>query len=156
MARTEDAANVAFPPPIGWAIAWLVGLGLCRLFPLPFLPGAAPRVAAGVVVFALGLALFISAIATIAGAGSRVETHKPTTTIVSNGPYAFTRNPIYLAMFISLIGLAIAFNCAWIILMMIPFYLVIRYGVVAREETYLERKFGAAYLSYKSRVRRWL
>jgi hypothetical protein len=45
---------------------------------------------------------------------------------------------------------------SWMLAMLAPFYLVIRYGVVAREETYLDRKFGAVYLSYKSRVHRWL
>jgi protein-S-isoprenylcysteine O-methyltransferase Ste14 len=53
-------------------------------------------------------------------------------------------------------GLAIGFNSLWILGMLLPFYLVLRYGVVAREEAYLERKFGDAYLDYKSRVRRWL
>ena len=156
MARTEDAANVVFPPPVAWGIAILAGLGLDWLYPLPFIPASVPRVLIGGGVFAAGFALFVSALATIRGAGTRIETYKPTTTIVSSGPYRFTRNPIYLAMFISLIGLAIAFNCAWILVMMIPFYLVIRYGVVAREEVYLESKFAGAYLSYKARVRRWL
>jgi protein-S-isoprenylcysteine O-methyltransferase Ste14 len=52
-------------------------------------------------------------------------------------------------------GVAIAFDDLWVLAMLVPFYLVIRYGVVAREEAYLERKFGAVYLAYKSRVRRW-
>ena len=156
MVRTEDAANVAFPPPIAWAIAWVVGLILCRLVPAPFLPSSVLTASVGAAVFAAALGLFVSAIATIRGAGSRIETHKPTTTIVSSGPYGFTRNPIYLAMAVSLVGLAIAFDCGWILAMLVPFYLVIRYGVIAREEAYLERKFAGAYLSYKARVRRWL
>jgi protein-S-isoprenylcysteine O-methyltransferase Ste14 len=89
-------------------------------------------------------------------AGTRVETYKPTTTIVVNGPCRFTRNPIYIGMSRGLIGLAIAFDSWWILAMLALFYLVIRYGVVAREEAYLERKFGDVYLGYKSRVRRWL
>ena len=53
-------------------------------------------------------------------------------------------------------AVAIAFDNFWVLAMLVPFYLVIRFGVVAREEAYLERKFGAVYLGYKSRVRRWL
>jgi protein-S-isoprenylcysteine O-methyltransferase Ste14 len=53
-------------------------------------------------------------------------------------------------------GVAIAFDNLWVLAMLVPFYLVIRFGVVAREEAYLERKLGAVYLGYKSRVRRWL
>src|SRR5262249_45986687 len=71
-------------------------------------------------------------------------------------PYRFTRNPIYLGLFLGLIGLAIAFDNLWLLTMLMPFALVIRYGVVAREEAYLERKFGAVYRGYRSRVQRWL
>ena len=106
--------------------------------------------------FAIAFALAIWAIVTIRKAGTRVETYKPTTTIVVTGPYRFTRNPIYVGMFLGLIGLAIAFDSLWILATLTLFWLVIRYGVVAREEAYLGRKFGDVYLGYKSRVRRWL
>jgi protein-S-isoprenylcysteine O-methyltransferase Ste14 len=89
-------------------------------------------------------------------AGSNVPTSMPTTTIVDTGPYRFTRNPIYLAMMLALAGLAIAFDSLWILLTLVPFALVIGYGVVAREEAYLERKFGEAYRRYRARVRRWV
>jgi len=107
-------------------------------------------------VFALALALVACAIATMTRAGSNVPTNLPTTTIVDTGPYRFTRNPIYLGMFLGLIGLAIAFENLWLLLMLVPFALVIRYGVVAREEAYLERKFGDDYRRYRASVRRWL
>ena len=107
-------------------------------------------------VFVLALALIAWAIVTITWAGSNVPTNLPTTTIVESGPYRFTRNPIYLGVFLGLIGLAIAFDNLWLLLMLVPFALVIRFGVVAREEAYLERKFGDDYRGYRSRVRRWL
>jgi protein-S-isoprenylcysteine O-methyltransferase Ste14 len=59
-------------------------------------------------------------------------------------------------MFIGQIGFAIGFDSLWILATLIPFYFVLRHGVVAREEVYLERKFGEVYLGYKSRVRRWI
>jgi protein-S-isoprenylcysteine O-methyltransferase Ste14 len=71
-------------------------------------------------------------------------------------PNRFTRNPIYLSMFLGLIGLASAFDNLWLLMMPVPFALVIRHGVAAREEAYLERKFGDVYRGYRSRVRRWL
>ena len=106
--------------------------------------------------FVLALALAASAIITITSAGSHVPSNRPTTTIVEGGPYRFTHNPIYLGMFLGLIGLAIAFDNLWLLIVLVPFALVIRYGVVAREEAYLERKFGDVYRGYRSRVRRWL
>jgi protein-S-isoprenylcysteine O-methyltransferase Ste14 len=107
-------------------------------------------------VFAGGFLLAIWAIVRIRKAGTRVETDKPTTTIVTSGPFRFTRNPIYTGMFLGQTGFAIGFDDLWFLATLVPFYLVIRYGVIAREEAYLERKFGAVYLNYKSRVRRWL
>jgi protein-S-isoprenylcysteine O-methyltransferase Ste14 len=153
---TPDSSNAIIRPPIAWALSFVVGFGLDWLYPAPFVPPAVPHRWLGGAVFAAAFALAMWAIATISAAGTRVETYKPTTAIVSTGPYRFTRNPIYLGMLFGLIGLAIGFDSLWILAMLVPFFLVIRYGVVAREEAYLERKFSAAYLDYKSRVRRWL
>jgi len=147
----EDAARVIIRPPLAWGLAVIAGLALDWLAPLPLLPADLP--AGGLV---LALALFAWAIVTITRVGSNVPTNLPTTTIVESGPYRFTRNPIYLAMFLGLIGLAIAFDNLWLLMMLVPFALVVRYGVVAREEAYLERKFGDVYRGYRSRVRRWL
>jgi len=153
---TTDTANVRIRPPIAWTVAVIVGIALNWLLPLRFVPGALPAGWLGATVFALALALFAWAIATITRAGSNVPTSLPTTTIVDIGPYRFTRNPIYLSMLLGLIGLAIAFNSLWLLLTLVPFALVIRYAVVAREEAYLERKFGDVYRRYRTRVRRWL
>jgi protein-S-isoprenylcysteine O-methyltransferase Ste14 len=156
MAETVDRPNVVIPPPIAWALAILAGLGVGWLYPLQFVPISIPRAWVGGGVFALGLALAIWAIVTIRRAGTQFDINKPTTTIVVNGPYRLTRNPIYLGMFLGQTGVAIGFDNLWVLGMLAPFYLVIRHGVVAREEAYLERKFGAVYLGYKSRVRRWV
>jgi protein-S-isoprenylcysteine O-methyltransferase Ste14 len=156
MADTTDTANVIIRPPIAWAVAVLTGLAINWLMPLPFVPAAVPAGWLGAIVFALALALVAWAIAIITRAGSNVPTNLPTTSIVDTGPYRFTRNPIYLSIVLGLIGLAIAFNSLWLLLTLVPFALVIRYGVVTREEAYLERKFGDVYRGYRARVRRWL
>jgi protein-S-isoprenylcysteine O-methyltransferase Ste14 len=156
MNDTKDNAGVLVPPPAAWAAAFLIGLGLDWLHPLPFMPGGVPRVWVGAAVVAIGVALAVSALIAFRRAGTRVEPYKPTTAIVSDGPFGLTRNPIYVGMFLGQIGLAIGFDSLWIVVMLVPFFLVIRYGVVAREEAYLERKFGSAYLDYKSRTRRWV
>jgi protein-S-isoprenylcysteine O-methyltransferase Ste14 len=151
-----DNANVIIRPPIAFALAFAAGLGLDWLYPLPFVPASVPHRWVGVALFAAGIALFIWAIATFRRAGTSVQTSEPTTAIAASGPYRFTRNPIYLAMLIGQIALAIGFNSLWILATLVLFYFVLRYGVVAREESYLERKFGRAYLDYKGRVRRWV
>jgi protein-S-isoprenylcysteine O-methyltransferase Ste14 len=156
MADTADTAQVIIRPPLAWALAVVAGLALNWLVPWPFLPADLPAGWLGAMVFVLALALFAWAIVTMTRAGSNVPTNRPTTTIVESGPYRLTRNPIYLGMLLGLVGLAIALDNLWLLLMLLPFALVIRYGVVAREELYLERKFGDAYRGYRSRVRRWL
>lgn len=156
MAPETDTSNAVVRPPIAWFAALVVGIAVDRLVPLRFVPGSVPGVWVGAAVFALGFALAVWAIATIREAGTRIETTRPTTAIVAHGPYRFTRNPVYVGFFLGLIGLAIAFDTLWLLATLVLFYLVIRYGVVAREEAYLERKFGDVYLGYKARVRRWL
>jgi protein-S-isoprenylcysteine O-methyltransferase Ste14 len=156
MTDTTDTAHVLIRPPIAWALAIVAGLALDWLVPLRFLPDEVPAGFLGASLFVLALALAVWAIATMTRAGTNVPTNRPTTAIVESGPYRFTRNPIYLGMVLGLIGLSIAFDTLWLLVALVPFWLVIRYGVVAREEAYLERRFGDVYRGYRSRVRRWL
>jgi protein-S-isoprenylcysteine O-methyltransferase Ste14 len=156
MSDPSDTANVIIRPPIAWALAVLAGFVLQWVVPLPFMPASVPAGWVGGMAFVLALALVAWAIATMTGAGSNVPTNMPTTTIVQTGPYRFTRNPIYLGMLLGLVGLAIAFDSLWLLVTLVPFALVIRYGVIAREEAYLDRKFGDTYRHYCARVRRWL
>jgi len=132
MNETADIAQVIIRPPLAWGLVVIAGLALNWLVPLPFLPADLPAGGLGAMVFVIALVLFAWAIVTITRAGSNVPSKLPTTTIVENGPYRFTRNPIYLGMFLGLVGLAIAFDNFWLLMMLVPFALVIRYGVVAR------------------------
>jgi protein-S-isoprenylcysteine O-methyltransferase Ste14 len=154
MDDTADTAQVIIRPPLVWGLAVIAGLALNWLVPLPFLRAGLPVGGLGGMLFVL--ALFAWAIVTITKTGSNVPANLPTTSIIESGPYRFTRNPIYLGVFLGLIGLAIAFHNLWLLMMLVPFALVIRDGVVAREEAYLERKFGDVYRGYRSGVRRWL
>jgi protein-S-isoprenylcysteine O-methyltransferase Ste14 len=156
MSDTADTPEVMIRPPLAWALAIIAGFALDWLIPLPFVPAAVPAAWLGGAVFAAAFVLAVWAIATITWAGSNVPTNSPVTRIVETGPYRFTRNPIYFGMMLGLVGLAIAFNSLWLLATLVPFALVIRYGVVAREEAYLERKFGETYRSYRAGVRRWL
>lgn len=156
MGDTADTAQVVVRPPLAWALAVIAGFALDWLMPLSFVPPAVPGRWLGGAIFVVALALFVWAIATITRAGSNVPTSMPTTSIVDTGPYRLTRNPIYLGMMLALVGLAIAIDSLWLLLTLAPFALVIHHGVVAREEAYLERKFGEVYRRYRAGVRRWL
>ncbi len=88
-------------------------------------------------------------------AGTNVHPGRPALAIVTSGPYRWTRNPMYLSL--SLLQVALGFILdGWIpLLFAIPLALILHFGVVLREESYLEGKFGEQYLSFKRRVRRW-
>jgi protein-S-isoprenylcysteine O-methyltransferase Ste14 len=75
---------------------------------------------------------------------------------VATGPFAFSRNPIYLGEVIALVGAGISFNRLWLVLVAPIFGFAVQRLAIEREEAYLERRFGSSYLDYKARVRRWL
>src|SRR5262249_58668392 len=89
-------------------------------------------------------------------ARTNVETWKPTTALVTDGIYARSRNPIYVALVLLFAAIAVLANSAWLGLLLLLYVAVLRVGVIAREEGYLQRKFGDAYRAYRARVRRWL
>jgi protein-S-isoprenylcysteine O-methyltransferase Ste14 len=143
-------------PPIALAIGVVAGFGLNWLYPLPFIPPSVPRDWIGLVLFLAGIFLAAWSVRTFRKAHTNVLTSQSASTIVTTGPYGLSRNPIYVGMFLGVIGLAIGFNTLWFLAVAVVLYVVIRFGVIAREEIYLEGKFGARYLDYKTRVRRWL
>ena len=79
----------------------------------------------------------------------------PPTRIITTGPYAFIRNPMYLGHLIFMAGLAITFG-SWAALALLAFHIVWFHRRVTRDEAQLEALFGCEYLHYKARVRRWL
>jgi protein-S-isoprenylcysteine O-methyltransferase Ste14 len=88
--------------------------------------------------------------------GTAVEPWKPTTAIVTTGPYRLTRNPAYLGMALVYIGIALLADALWVLVPLPVVLLIIDRMVIAREERYLERKFGQEYVDYKVRARRWI
>ena len=156
MTDKNDSANVAINPPVAFVMAVAAALALHWFHPLPFLPPGFPGIWVGVALMAAGLLFARWAITSLQRARTTVLPGGSTRAIVDSGAYGISRNPIYTAAMLGMIGLMLAFDTLWILITAVPLYFVIRFGVVAREEAYLERKFGAPYLEYKSRVRRWL
>lgn len=151
----SDNPGVVAPPPLLALGAVAIGFAIEAVWPST-LPARDARVVAGIAVFALGLALAGWAFVTFGRAGTNVQTRQPSTTVVTHGPYRFSRNPIYLAMALGIVGVGIAAGSAWVVAMVLPFFAVVQFGVVAREERYLRGKFGDTYRGYQGRVRRWI
>jgi protein-S-isoprenylcysteine O-methyltransferase Ste14 len=157
-ANNSAIAGVIARPPLLFLAALLLGLASDRLLPWPFsVPGAALVYwMSGGAMILVGVALAAAGIRNFSRAGTPVPTNQPTRALVTTGIHGWTRNPIYLGMFLIYGGIAIAARSPWTLVLILPLAITVRYGVVAREERYLESKFGAAYRAYKASVRRWL
>lgn len=148
---------IAFPPLIFAATlgaAWALGL----LFPVPILPDALSSVALilGLPFCAVAVATALFGILAFKRAGTNIEPHKPSLVLVENGPYRFTRNPMYLGLILMMLGLSLIFSLDWGLPLTPALWVVLHRGVVLREEAYLAEKFGTPYRVYLERTRRWL
>ena len=150
-----DNAGVRVPPPLIFLGFLLAGLW----YDSPWLEGRMAGIGvtvAGGVLAALGLALVMISAPRLKKAGTNVEPWKPTTTIITTGLYAYSRNPIYLGMALAHGGMAICGGSMAALASLVLSVLVIQTYVIAREERYLEAKFGHGYTDYKARVRCWI
>jgi protein-S-isoprenylcysteine O-methyltransferase Ste14 len=152
----RDNAGVIAPPPLLLLGAFLIGLGLEFLWPLSLDFARSVRWTVGAVLIATAVLIVAAGVRQFFRAGTNLAPNRPTTSLVRSGPFAWSRNPLYLAMHFLLAGLAFVLDDGWLLLMLIPFFLVIHYGVVRREERYLEGRFGDQYRRYKASVRRWI
>ena len=133
-----------------------MGLLLHLVFPLHILPTTLAR-GIGVVCVLVSLPLALTTLRVLSRAHTPVDPMKPTTALVTEVPFCYRRNPILSRIDIAIPGGGDPLvNALWILLLVVPVLLVIRYGVIAREEAYLTRKFGDPYRQYSAQVRRWL
>jgi protein-S-isoprenylcysteine O-methyltransferase Ste14 len=151
-------ANVITRPPFLYLGGLVLGFVLDRLLPLPLaVPGAAAmQWMLGGALILIGVAVLAAGIGNFTRSATPVPSNQPVRALVTTGIHGFSRNPIYVGMFCIYAGVGIAAASLWILILMLPLAITIRYGVVGREEVYLERLFGDAYRDYKARVRRWL
>ena len=154
--RPPGVANLGIVrPPVVYLSSVLAGILLDVAWPLPFVPAALTLPVGGSLVV-VAVTLLWLAIRQLRAAGTHVPGNKPTTVIVRTGPYRFSRNPIYLAMSVLHLGIAIWANSAWLVATLAVAVALMAIVVIPREERYLEERFGADYLDYKASVRRWL
>ena len=151
-AQTTGIRVVAF---VYFVAAFLVGVALELVFPTSW-PSSEVRLLVTLVAGAGWLALDIAAIALFGAAGTSIWPMVPSTSLVTSGPYRFTRNPQYIGIAFLYVALAFALGVLWALALLPAVLVAIDRRIVVREELYLERRLGRPYLDYKSRVRRWL
>ena len=151
-----DVPEIVVLPPVLVGGTLLVGVAIhYLLWTVTILPTMVARV--------LGLALFVSAgiLAHLShNAMKRVGTNvlptRPTLALATDGPYRFTRNPLYLAAIGVYLGVTLWVDGLAPLLLLFPMVWMLHRGIVVPEERYLEAKFGDAYVRYRSLVRRWV
>jgi len=153
MTEHKDYAAVKIPPPILLLVHIFAAFILRWLLPFTF-PKFLEWI--GYLFVLVGLGLTFSAVSRFMQAHTTVDPHGSVNTIVTSGPYRFTRNPIYLGFVCMLIGFPFIFKTYWGLTLSPLFIVLMNTLVIQHEEAYLEKKFKDVYTSYKSRVRRWL
>lgn len=150
-----DNAGVKIPPPLIYLVFLISGLVIGSNW-VHGEVGDPANLFLGFIVFVIAGIIAARSVPRHRKEGSNIEPWKPTAKIFSDGLYARSRNPIYLAMAIAYAGIAIAGGSIAALILLVPCLLFIRYYVIAREERYLLRKFGDEYEAYRSTVRRWI
>ena len=153
--REKDRPAILAPPPILLVVVVLAAVVADRFVPLPLVQNNL-RFLLGAAALAVGLAIGFSAVREFRSHREHPSPYKPTNAIVDSGIYGVSRNPIYLSFFVIVLAVAFFVNSWWVVIAIVPLFLLLRFGVIAAEERYLSNKFGAPYDDYRRRVRRWI
>ena len=155
--NTKDCAAIRVPPPVYFILCLGIAILLEYLFPIysggPVL--IIRVIIGGIFIIAAGC-FAVSAFIVLIRNKTTFEPQKPTTMIVKDGPFRFSRNPMYLSLIILIAGIAFMFFSIWLFISIPVLFLLLRFCAVKPEESYLTLKFGKEYLDYKTRVRRWI
>ena len=145
-------------PPIIFLAAIAVSVFLNAFYPLPWFaqPLSGILSAIGWLMIAAFVALNISAVRTMRRAGTTVRPDRGTDHLVTEGPFSFTRNPLYLAGTILVSGIGLVSGIVWFLLLAVLAAFAVQKLAIEREERHLQARFGKTYADYAGRVRRWI
>ena len=150
------SSHAAVPPPLVFLGALVIGVILNIVRPLPIFTDGQIGDVLGLLLTISSAALAFWAFRTMLRAGEQPDPAVPTKSIIRQGPFGRTRNPIYISFALFDLGVALLLNNLWMLLALVPLMLYVDRGIVRREEGTLEQKFGQEYLDYKASVRRWI
>ena len=145
-------------PPIVYLAAAALAVGLHLWMPLPWLgtPAADLLFVIGLLLCAFALAIDVFALRTLWRAGTTVMPHRPSAHLVTDGPFSFTRNPIYLGNTLLMIGAGLVAGVLWLVLLAPAAAFATQKLAIEGEERHLADRFGKRYRDYQKKVRRWI
>ena len=153
--KNTNPEIIAAPPRL-YLIAFTISVILHLVHPVTVTDQTLYRMAIGVTLLVINAILVRWAFVTMRTAQTSPHPYESSTALVVTGPFKFSRNPVYVAMTGLYFAAALIINSLWPLLLLLPLMVTMHVGVVLREESYLEQRFGAVYAAYKMRVRRWL
>ncbi|MBW0000503.1 MAG: isoprenylcysteine carboxylmethyltransferase family protein [Verrucomicrobia bacterium] len=155
--RSPDVPEVLLFPPLIPLLTLVAGALLGRWLPWRQLArlGLGRRLGIGGPAVLAGMAIAGSGARTLANLGTNINPSQPTLALATEGVFARTRNPLYVGGGLAFMGLTVGLALDGVLLLLVPSFVLLHYGVVLPEERYLERKFGDRYRRYKSTVPRY-
>jgi protein-S-isoprenylcysteine O-methyltransferase Ste14 len=157
MENKKDNPGVLIPPPLLYAAIFFLAILLQKIFPLgnTFFNTAASNII-GAVFITVSLFFIFPALLRFLKSKNTLITVKPAHSLQAQGIYSISRNPMYLGLLLVYTGLSFILGNWWNLVLIPVLIFIVQGYVIKREEKYLARRFGQAYIDYTSRVRRWL
>jgi protein-S-isoprenylcysteine O-methyltransferase Ste14 len=155
MTENKDNPGIIMHPPIFYIAGIVAAIILDQFYMLPISTNEAIKIAS-IIPFSVGVLFFIFAVKIFRQNKQSPSVHATTIKIYQTGVYAYSRNPLYFGASMVMLSIALLFNNAWMLLMLILILFIMTQLVIKKEEIYLEHKFGEEYLEYKKKVRRWI
>jgi len=157
MVTERDCPKIKVPPPIAFLVLGIIAGALEYGVGFDYSRGPTlARVLIALLLFVASGYLALHAVVVLKQGGTYVDPGKPTRQLVAEGPFQFSRNPMYLSLVIALLGLSVLFLSIWFFLSTIILGIVLDQTAVRPEEAYLEKKFGGDYTAYRKKVRKWI
>ena len=154
---TSDRARIIAPPPLIGIVCIGLAYAAEHYKPLPIFPTKnTPQIVVGIALIVIAIGSAVSAARSFIAHGTHPSPYRPTTAIVTTGIYRLSRNPIYIAFLLVVLAIGLLANSYWFLGFAVFLALVLHFGVIKREETYLLGKFGDSYRQYCRQVRRWI
>jgi protein-S-isoprenylcysteine O-methyltransferase Ste14 len=153
---TKDHPKVIALPPLIYLGALSLGMIVHAFYPLSFGEPAGIYAFSGLFFFLVGPVPLVESFQRFLKHGTPPPPNRTPTCIVTDGFYQYSRNPMYVGMTATYLGISLLLGNGWMLVFLLIVLPLMQFGVVLREETYLEEKFGQTYLDYKASVRRWV
>jgi protein-S-isoprenylcysteine O-methyltransferase Ste14 len=152
----SSGPGIRVPPPVFYLAALATGMALdYLLWPFPIF-GAPSKYAIASILIVASVLIMPPVIMRFRRAATPFDVRKAASSLITDGPYRFSRNPAYVSLTLLYLGIGILIDSGWVLIMVIPVLFVMDMWIIRREERHPEAKFGERYLLYKGTARRWL